>query len=90
MGARILHGLNGSDINYCLGYRPDKVLSTSDRKVGENIISLNLYLNRFIYSSIVQKQLVGDNQGTDSNTCSERRFYIYSLWQNSFSTNKSK
>lgn len=42
-------------------------------------MSLNRYQNCFIYSSIIQNQLVGDNQGTDSNTCfatmAKRIFY---------------
>ena len=70
--------LNGSDINYCLGYHPDKVYLLVTEKV-EKILSLNRYQNCFIYSSIIQNQLVGDNQGTDSNTCfatmAKRIFY---------------
>ena len=57
---RIMLDLNGSNICYCLGYHPDKVLSRSDRNVGENIVSLNLYQNCFIYTDIFQNQLVGD------------------------------
>ena len=51
---------NNSDVGYCLGYNPNEVLSAAKHHTLQNIASLYLYQNCYIYTDIVQNQLVGD------------------------------
>ena len=51
---------NNCDIGYCLGYQPDEVLSAAKRHTSQNIAKSDLYYTCYVYTDIVQNQLVGD------------------------------
>ena len=51
---------NISDVRYCLGYNPDKVLLATKYHTPQNVANLHLYQNCYIYTNIAQNQLVGD------------------------------
>ena len=51
---------NNLDVGYCLGYNPDEVLLAAKHHTPQNIANLRLYQNCYIYTDIVQNQLMGD------------------------------
>ena len=51
---------NNCDIGYCLGHQPDEVLSAAKRHTSQNIAKSDLYYTCYVYTDIVQNQLVGD------------------------------
>ena len=52
--------LNNSDVGYCLGYHPDEVLSAAKHDTSQNTAKWDLYHTCYVYTDIVQNQLVGD------------------------------
>ena len=51
---------NNSGVRYCLGYHPHEVLSAVKHHTSQNIAKSGLYHTCYIYTDIVQNQLVGD------------------------------
>ena len=51
---------NNSDIGYCFGFDPSEILTDKKTYVSKSITNLNLYQNCYVYTDIIQNQIVGD------------------------------
>ena len=51
---------NNSDVEYCLEYHPDEVPSATKHHTSQNIAKSDLCHTCYIYTDILQNQLVGD------------------------------
>ena len=51
---------NNSEVGYCLGYHQDEVVSATKHHTSQNIAKSDLYRTCYIYTDLVQNQVVGD------------------------------